>query len=138
VDHQTGKPGWHFCYRDMVSIFNTQAIFVSLKQAIEYIDQEIKHNPHMTPEHFSISRMNPKTVDNNACITLDVEQHGNMVPVLMRRPGVIYELGTEIKQDLNLGRISKRMKDFFKSYSNIHFELDGTKINADFMYDVHD
>lgn len=92
----------------------------------------------MIPEHFSISRMNHKTVDNNECITIDVKQYDKMVPVLMRRAGVVYELGTEIKQDLNLGRISKRMNDFFKSHPDIHFDLDGHKISADFKYDVHD
>jgi hypothetical protein len=51
---------------------------------------------------------------------------------------VIYELGTEIKQDLNLGRISKIMNDFFKSHPDIYFDLDGSEIGADFEYDVHD
>ena len=138
IDHQTGKQGWHFRYRDMGGLFHTQAIFVSLKQAVEYIDQEIKHNPRMIPEHFSISRMNPKTVDNNGCITIDAKQYDKMVPVLVRRAGVIYELGTEIKQDLNLGRISKIMNDFFKSHPDIYFDLDGSEIGADFKYDVHD
>lgn len=107
VDHETGKPGWHFRYRRPPSLFNTQAIFASLKQATEFIDNAIKHEPGITPEFFSISKMNKKTVDNNECFVVDVEHYGIVMPVLMRKAGVVHELNTEIKQDLDLKGLNK-------------------------------